>query len=147
MAWQGGFPLTSSSLSLTSTVGSHSQGAELHSTPQYSDLPSVSHLKDKSELERNTSEGWGYRFFFKIIFNLIFLTYSLYILLTVPLLVTPQSFPQSFPPSPSPSPLGRCSPLPKLQVSARLGTSSPTEVRQSSSAKRTYPTYRQQLLG
>jgi hypothetical protein len=46
-------------------------------------------LKDKSELERNTSEGWGYRFFFKIIFNLIFLTYSLYILLTVPLLVTP----------------------------------------------------------
>jgi hypothetical protein len=34
-----------------------------------------------------------------------------------------------------------------LQASTRLGASSPTEAGQGSPAKRTYPTYRQQLLG
>ena len=59
--------------------------------------------------------------------------------------------PHTFPYLPSPSLSGWELPgYPStlaLQVCARLGTSSPNEARQGSSARRTYPMCRQQLLG
>jgi hypothetical protein len=59
---------------------------------------------------------------------------------------------QSFPHPPLPFSSEGCEPpgYPStlaLQVSARLGVSSPTEGRQSIPARRTYPMDRQQLLG
>lgn len=74
-------------------------------------------------------------------------TYLLYILLTAPSLSPPTTI---LPPFPSLlsmwAPCGYPDTL-VLQVSARLGTSSPIEARQISLAKRTYATYKQQLLG
>jgi hypothetical protein len=84
------------------------------------------------------------------LFNFFF-TYSLYILLISLLLVT-----TSHNPSSSPSPqhdlvLPGYPPNLALQVSVRLGASSPTEARQGSPVRRTHiqnnPTYRQQHLG
>jgi hypothetical protein len=77
-------------------------------------------------------------------------THSLYIPLTVPLPLTPPSILPSIPlpffskEVETPPPV---SPFPAHQVSVRLGASSPTEAKQSSPARRTYSTYRQQLLG
>lgn len=63
--------------------------------------------------------------------------------------------PRSLRPSCNPSPLflkaGEAPAVPllilALQISGRLGASSPTEVRQGNSARRPYLTYRQQLFG
>jgi hypothetical protein len=86
-----------------------------------------------------------------LLFNVFFLSCSLYIPLTAFLLVTPSHNPS---PSPFPFSSGLVGPLQyppqsnlALYVSDRLGASSPTEIRQSSPARKTYPRYRQQLLG
>jgi hypothetical protein len=62
------------------------------------------------------------------------------------------SIPQSSPTIPLPFPSEQVRalldiPTPWHILSMRLGTSSPTEARQGSPARRTYPTYRQQVLG
>jgi hypothetical protein len=64
----------------------------------------------------------------------------------------PSHYPFPIPHPPLPSPLSRWGlpgyPLTLAHLdSVRLSTSSPTEARQGSSARRTYPIYRQQLLG
>jgi len=57
--------------------------------------------------------------------------------------------PQSFPPTPYLPPFSSEQGAGQLahQVSMKQGASSPTEARQGSPARRTYPTYKQQLLG
>jgi hypothetical protein len=83
-------------------------------------------------------------------FFVIYFTYSLYILLTALLPVT-----ASQNPAPFPLPFSFewvevppwVSATPALQVSSRQGTSFPIKARQDTPARRTYLTYRQQLLG
>jgi hypothetical protein len=78
------------------------------------------------------------------------LSYSLYILTTVPHPVN--SSHNSAPITPSSSPLSGWRPTVypttlRLQISARIGVSSPTEARQGDPARRTGASYRQKLLG
>jgi hypothetical protein len=97
-----------------------------------------------------------YYFFVLFFIEFYFFTYSLYIPLTATLLVTPPHththshthktlplYPLPF----SSGQVGCLPPHPPHLISVRLSTSSPTDVRQGSPDSRTYPTYRQQLLG
>jgi hypothetical protein len=96
------------------------------------------------------TQVWDDSFFF-LLFNLIlFFAYSRYIPLTAPFPVT-----TSHNLSPIPlsfffecvGPPGYPSLTLALQVSVRIGASSPTEARQGSPARRTYLTDRQQFWG